>query len=74
MRSGPIQDAHVTAFHPGPPSGALIPGVPYEAPRERLARFEREMVDLAIARSARSGGQMGQLAVQIIALRAEVAQ
>jgi hypothetical protein len=65
-----ISHARVDKFHSGP-SENPAPRPP-ETPAERLARFEGRMLDKCIERFRRDGGELGSLAVQIIAARAEI--
>lgn len=62
--------AIVDAIHPG--GGTLRP-VARETPAQRLTRLESELLDLAIETSLQRDGEMRDLAVSIIALRAQVA-
>jgi hypothetical protein len=62
-------DAEVLAFHPG---CATFPIAPAKTPVERLAEAERSLLELAIERHLFGSGTMRDLAVSIVALRAEV--
>lgn len=63
--------AEVDAFHPGSVLAVPERRAP-ETAGQRLVRMESEMLDLAIEQHLHRGGQLGELAVSIIALRAEV--
>jgi len=63
----------IAAFHPGP--DFLKPVVPavLETPSQRLLRLEGEVLEMAVERGLeRRGGRFSDLAVSIIALRAQV--
>lgn len=66
--------AELTAFHPGPGNEAPPPAV-RRTPAERLALAESQLLAFAIEDHVHGkDGQMRDLAVLIIALRAEVRQ
>jgi hypothetical protein len=62
-------DSELVAFHPG---GTSFPPAKPETVAQRLLRQEAELLDAAIERHVHGSGHMRDLAVSIIALRAQV--
>ena len=65
----PINDAAVVAIHPGGDGFRPAPALPLA---ERLASAERRIIDAAIERHIHGSGEIADLAVAIVAMRAEI--
>lgn len=64
-----IREAQIASFHPG---NAGFPPKPALSVADRLAASEAALLDMAIEDNLHAGGEMGALAVSIVADRATI--